>query len=535
MPFLEPKFNQFEVEAPDHMCPDVSREDPAQIEQLAKVWDAKNLLTLIPEDLCPKDLRYFTRVFNNYKSPVADRQIGDRRGQNWREGRITGGPSNQLPSGSTLLQLMPKKYTQGLKGYATDRRDFYHQFGVSWERSCSNVTYPLMPLGKFSGTRAYDECRNLFPLKKLKKQDRSVLGDDLPGKRVSILCDDDSKVSVAFNALYQGDHLGVDIACSSHEGLLSEGGLLGAPSRLVADRALVYDEVVEGLVIDDYFVVARCEANEVTVGGPGHEKLMRAKEIYQEQDIYGSDDKDVIGMRTFKIVGAEVDASPGLVKEGAVLCAAPSGKRLALASVAALSSSWPFTSDSLHASLVGSLVSAFMFRRPMMAIMNEVFHVIPSDELDAENPQLRKLGKLAAEEFALSAALLPVAASNLAVPMAKKVYATDASNMMGGIASTEVPEEFAKAFWRSADKKGKNVPMMSAGLALVKEYDPDFEEEETGFEHRAEPDERAKKTHWIVIRLCGGLWWSRSCYAPSLLPLSAAQSLTSPIAQSMTS
>lgn len=493
MPFLEPRFNQFEVEVPDHLCPDVSKEDPAEIEELAKVWDARDLLKFVPSELCPQSRRYFTRVFNNYKSPEADRQIGDRRGQNWREGRILGGPSNQLPAGSTLLQIMPERYKQGLKGYATDRRDFYHQFGVSWERSCTNVTYPLLPLGNFAGLKAYEACLESFPNRKGGKKDRSLIGDELPGQRRSILCSDESQVAIAFSALFQGDHLGVDIACSSHEGLLSEGGLLEKYSRLVADRAILNDDVTEGLVIDDYFCIAKCDVDDVGADGLGLGKLLTAKEIYTSQDIYGSDDKDVIGERRFKVVGAEVDARRELVREGAVLCAAPADKRLALASVAALSSSWPFTSDSLHPSLVGSLVSAFMFRRPMMAIMNEVFHVIPAVELDSEAPMLRKLGRGAAEELAIAAALLPVMASNLAVPVSSRLYATDASNHMGGIASTEVPEELAKVLWRSADKKGKNVPMMSTQKALLREYDPDFEEEEVDVEDAEDGGERAQR------------------------------------------
>ena len=305
-----------------------------------------------------------------------------------------------------------------------------------------------------------------------------MVGDELPGVRRSILCNDDSKVAIAFAALFQGDHLGVDIACSCHEGLLSDGGLLDARSRLVADRPIIYDDVTEGLVIDDYFCVAKCDAGDTDAGGPGMQKLMAAKAIYRDQDIYGSDDKDVLGERRFKLVGAEIDAREELVKEGAVLCAAPAEKRLALASVAALSSAWPFTSDSLHPSLVGSLVSSFMFRRPMMAILNEVFHVVPADGLDCEAPILRKLGRGAAQELAIAAALLPVTASNLAAPMSPRIYATDASNQMGGIASTEVPIETARTLWRSEDKKGKNVPLLPARKALLREYDHEFEEDE---------------------------------------------------------
>jgi hypothetical protein len=41
---------------------------------------------------------------------------------------------------------------------------------------------------------------------------------------------------------------------------------------------------------------------------------MAAKAIYRDQDIYGSDDKDVLGERRFKLVGAEIDAREELVK-----------------------------------------------------------------------------------------------------------------------------------------------------------------------------------------------------------------------------
>ena len=78
--------------------------------------------------------------------------------------------------------------------------------------------------------------------------------------------------------------------------------------------------------------------------------LLTAKGAYAEHDVYGSDDKDVYGKRVFKVVGAEVDSRDEVVGSGAVICGPAAGKRIALALVAALSSSWPYTSDSLDAS-----------------------------------------------------------------------------------------------------------------------------------------------------------------------------------------
>ena len=172
--------------------------------------------------------------------------------------------------------------------------------------------------------------------------------------------------------------------------------------------------------------------------------LLTAKGAYAEHDVYGSDDKDVYGKRVFKVVGAEVDSRDEVVGSGAVICGPTAGKRIALALVAALSSSWPYTSDSLDASLVGSIVSARMFRRLPMAILDQVFHVVSPKELDPEHPVLRPLSRAATQELAIFAALAPVCCSNLAVPMHPKIYATNASNTKGGIVSAEVPRRFRK-------------------------------------------------------------------------------------------
>ena len=470
MPFVEPRFNEFDIVPPDDMCPDVRYEDPDEIDKLASVWDARGLLRLVPDLLAPKDHRFYCRVFNNYKSVLVDRQIGDRRGQNFREGRLAHGPSHDLPTGVSLLQIMPKRFEEGLKGYVTDRRDFYHQFQTTWERSLTNVVYPLRPLSNFKGLDAFERCLEGFG-KKRRKHDRFMSGDFLHGKRRSILVEESSEVAVSFGSLFQGDHLGVEFACDAHQNLLLHYGLLKPTCRLTASQAILDDTVVEGLVIDDYFVVAKHALGEAMETCGGHERLTHAKAAYEEQNIYGSDDKDVWGEKVFKVVGAEIDARDELVRKGAVLCGVPADKRMALASISALVCSWPCTSDSLHPSIVGSLVSALMFRRPLMAILNEVFHVIPAHELDPLHPVLRKLPRKAAQELALAAALCPIMVSNLAVDVDKKLYATDASNSMGGIASTEVPDHVAKFLWRTADKKGANVPILSRIQALTAAYE----------------------------------------------------------------
>ena len=101
---------------------------------------------------------------------------------------------------------------------------------------------------------------------------------------------------------------------------------------------------------------------------------------------------------------------------------------------------------------------------------------MPPKELDPDHPVLRPLSRAAAQELAIFAALAPVCCSNLAVRMRPKIFATDASNTKGGIVSAEVPEELSKIPCKSADKKGGNVPILSAAQVISHTYDGDFEQ-----------------------------------------------------------
>ena len=465
--FREPRINRFSLTPPEHGVPDVSREDPVKVFDLCRLWDHQGLLVLCPEDALKQELQLASRVFNCRKSALVDRQIGDRRSANSVEGKLSG-ESKWLPAGPNLLQLQPVRFQQALVGACTDRKDYYHQFATTWERSTSNFLLPSFRADSFRGFAAFDGLQQDFGGKK-KRAKREVVGDYLSGgglafqpPKPTLLVDDSTRVVPCFGSLFQGDHLGVEIASEAHAGLLMSHGLLPSPSRLVANLALVEDEVVQGLYIDDFFIISKedlafveNDASESKAVGVFHE----AKKIYKEQGIYGSDDKDIVGLLRFCAVGAEINSLPEFVRAGLVSCGLPAEKRLALATIASAVSTLQYTSDALHASLVGSLVSMAMYRRPSMSLLQKVFTVIPPSELDTAQPRLRFLPRDAAQEFALCAALAPVLASNLAAPTSRFLFATDASMEKGGIVEAEIDPKIGTFLWRDADKRGSNVPL----------------------------------------------------------------------------
>ena len=148
-----------------------------EIVALARVCDANGLCFLLDKDFPACSL---TKVFNNLKDGQQDRQIGDRRGRNCREGKALG-PSRWLPAGSDLLDLHLDVGFETFRICCTDRKDFciYHQFWVSESKVKSNAVGPSVPLSSLQGLRCYDAFLEKRVGAKSKKQPRDIVGDQL--------------------------------------------------------------------------------------------------------------------------------------------------------------------------------------------------------------------------------------------------------------------------------------------------------------------------------------------------------------------
>ena len=464
MPFVEPRINQYDIVPPDDLLPDLSKVVKKDVIALCKVWDCRGLLRIFPVENGPDHEWAMAKIFNNRKSETTDRQIGDRRGANFCEGTIAG-PSKTLPTAASVLQVCPARFSQCLVGSIADRRDFYHQFWTTDQRSATNAVFPVMALKELEGTIAHGTFMRTFGAEKKKRSARHVAGDQL---------------HLGGGAGPRGVLCGPEFACDAHGRLLEQAGILRAGSRLSSAVPIVDGSTVSGLVIDDFFALS-CEpvglcAEEPCLASSSFRMFNKAKEVYQREGLVGSDDKDVVGALKYKICGGEVNSSRRSVESGVVSLSAPAEKRFALAVLSVVAASWPFTTDAMHPCLVGSWISVMQLRRPAMSFVNELFKVIPPRELDPLNPKLRRLSRKAAQEMQVLACLAPILGSNLAVPFAEEIFATDASMGKGGVVSAEVSSEVSAAVWRTAPKKGENVPMASSFHAVLKSHDALHEE-----------------------------------------------------------
>ena len=182
-PFLTPELCMA-YRYPDSLLIDVipkQHEYPATMDSaeevlsLARLWDARGLLYIHDIDL-EKERRFeLVRVFNCLKNTEVDRQIGDRRGRNAVEARVSG-PSKNLPTGPDLLDFSISPDKEFISVVCTDRRDFYHQFATSTNRTLSNTVGPVLALNDLVGTSAFEQFQNRS---KLRRQKRTVEGDKL--------------------------------------------------------------------------------------------------------------------------------------------------------------------------------------------------------------------------------------------------------------------------------------------------------------------------------------------------------------------
>ena len=263
--------------------------------------------------------------------------------------------------------------------------------------------------------------------------------------------------------------------------------------------------------IDDYFVLSREDIRSYDgVSSASVGALEIAKKTYQKEGILGSNEKDIIGALRYKVCGAEIDSSLESVSRGVVSAAVPLDKRMSLAMLSASVATLPYTSDALHACMVGSWVSTLMMRRSLFSVVNELFKVVPPESLSMDRPELRVLPRPAAQELLLLACLAPIASSNLAAPFHGRVFATDASMEKGGVVEADCPLEVVKALWRGADRKGASVAMSSSVAELLEEYDESHEvipSQASYFYDQKIASTEAERPiglHFDFIEICGG-------------------------------
>eukprot|EP00435_Cladocopium_sp_Y103_P022609 s2450_g5.t1 len=441
MVYRDPKILSLDVQPSD--CP-VIHDSPEEIRKLAQLWDAHGLLVAHFDRVGIDRPGELVRVFNTYKNQDCDRQIGDRRGRNSVEARVTG-PSKWLPAGPDLQDLLVDPSSQTVSICATDRRDFYHQLWVTRSKALCNTVGPGVPTAWLEETTVWPQ---LLQLMKRQKYDRQQHGDLLGGgtfeKRRKSMCFD--QCWIAFGSVFQGDHAGVDLATEGHVQLLKEAGLLQEESRVQSHTPLRSSSLAQGLCIDDFFSISVEETGVSAKVTEAERCLEKAREVYEEKGLLGSPDKDVVAAEEGKVIGAQINASARARKQGLVTLGVPAQKKLALSFVTLQICALGYTTDALHLCLVGAWVSVLMYRRPLS--------FVDSSKVDSSRPRIMRLPRKLKDELVLLSVLMPLATTELSAGYHEWVYATDASSHSGAAVKCRPEGRTVEVLWKSCRSKG---------------------------------------------------------------------------------
>ena len=422
--------------------------DPEEeIVRLAEVWDKNSLLGI---HCCEVPENQKVKIFNCLKDPVqgVDRQIGDRRSRNAQEA-ILEGPSRLLPAGTDLSDLYcPQGFRFHI--FCSDRKDFYHQLWASPSRMMSNTVGPSVDLSRLAHLNAYGVFLQHSSQKRYR---RAHHGDLLAGelwKQETV----SSRASIAFKSVLQGDHGGVEYATAAHESLLMRFGCLGSGSRLVANRPLYTSDFCDGLVTDDFFAVSVCPCFSSDKHSRAAIHHRHALEAYASESLIGSPLKDVLGADYAKIIGGVLNSSPHARSQGVATLSSPFEKRLSLSWMLLQVCQLSHTTDSLRLCLLGGVVSAFLYRRPLMSLLSKAFSLVNASEVSESKPKLVPLPRTICDELVLTAVLLPLALTDLSADFLPEVFATDSSKDKGAIVSCQLEPQIAEILFKSCKTKG---------------------------------------------------------------------------------
>ena len=463
------------------------RDAPSEIAELAKLWDNNHLLHLSDGQ---RPVGSLVKIFNCYKNPEVDRQIGDRRGQNSYECRVQG-PSKNLPAGPDMMDLHVRLPHEKVVIIISDRKDYYHQLWVSSARASTNAVGPSLHKDMLKDTSAYSSY--ILSSAMARRTKREFRGDNLhsfplhPGEcQVSEQLPDDH-LWVCFRSILQGDHAGVEIATSAHEQWLQRFGLLSEDSRLIASRCLRSSTMLQGLVIDDFFAASvekRDSDNSLSQAAECYNKSQKA---YQAAELLGSPAKDVVGANQGKLVGAFINSDEEALRRGLCTVGAPADKRVALSFITLALCSLGFTTDVLHLCLIGGWVATLAFRRPLMSLLSKAYHVVDQNAVDQNSPKVIGLSRAVANELVLMSVLMPLAISDLSAGYYDGIFSTDASSFKGAICEAKVPERITAALWKSCRCKGSYTRILSPAEVVLRNCGV-FEEEKLTPKTSVNPD-----------------------------------------------
>ena len=276
---------------------------------------------------------------------------------------------------------------------------------------------------------------------------RNCFGHAIRGKKITWLNLEPNRLYYpSFKVVCMGGTNGVDIAQATHEGVLRAANCLRPEQTLVYGKLFPPSDTLEGLYIDDHLVFQVVDKNKHRLREPYPDEhlLAASRDRYSELGLPRSEKKAFEKQYTVKAWGTEVCSATGRV-------GCPLKKLRQIEELTSQLVLHRYATKKAWQKLIGLFVHPFMHRRECMSIFHHTY--MHTDSLP--DGCSRKIPQYVQDELITAALLLPVACSNVRLPVSVKVPATDASLGGGGRASTLTSKTFATALYRYGETKGE--------------------------------------------------------------------------------
>lgn len=382
--------------------------------KLYKKWDSVGCLALL--DAKNSDPQYRCGLFAVYKNAEKDRQILNPIPENGRT-MCMNSSTLTLAHGSLLCDLRLGPDQDLLIGADDLKEDFYHGFKVHPSHAHRNHIHGVFPADVFRGW--------------------NVWSSDLEGKQL-VGC---------FNTLAMGTSYAVEVAQHTHTNLLRRAGLLSPLQQVCYRKPLPRSGVLQLLCIDDLAVLQKVPRGlpekSHKVFRHDIDLLEKAGNAYQHAGLRTSSKKSERNETKATILG-EIDGRRG------ILCA-PRLRILMLSKLTLRLVQIGSTTKLLLETIIGSWIFVLLFRRPLLAILNDVFH--EGSKIKSRD-EIFCLSTGAKQELLLLTLWAPFAYTNLRSSPLSQIFCSDASLAGCGVCSAAVSTSTTLELCRISEQKG---------------------------------------------------------------------------------
>lgn len=398
--------------------------------RLFDLLDASNRLALFEAHEVTPD--FGSGLFSVVKDMGRDRLILDSRGANLLE-TPPGRWIRSLASAESLTKLCLEPWEK-LWMSGNDLRDFYYVFKVSRSRSRRNILV---------GSVHPQEVSHLHCFKPHHGHTRQLFG--------------------SLASLAMGDCQAVELAQSCHLSMGLQHQVLSEASLLTMVKPVPRSDTMMGIVIDDFITLTKApmDAGSEQVGlSPGAMAASKMQEVYKQVGLIPHEQKAFRDEEAATFWGADLDGAAGLLR-GSLKRAIP------LAGILFKMAELGITTGNLMQIVVGSLISLFLYRRRLLALLDPLFECYRS----VNSRAIVTMSGEARSTLLLCGMLLPLAVTNLRAATPRTIAASDASGWGEAAVESPIPKAFGKEMVRHSLRKSVWTKLLAPADAWMKSHD----------------------------------------------------------------